>query len=172
MTTQNDDQPSKYGNVSKSWQKTFETLDDIGASGKPLYRSPEFKSLSLWNRARIGWNFKAFLFGPFYYLFKGMWQKGLLIISAAAITDGIYLNLFPDQSVFSNNSNLVVIFFAALCATLANQDYYLHKTRNIKTWKYLPDFLTHPASVLIIFLGSVIFYTFYTPDIPLFPDLP
>ena len=83
MTTQDDDQPLKYGNVGKSWQKTFENLDLLDAADYlslvALLRSPKFKSLSFWQRARIPFNFKAFIFGPLYYLFKGMWRKGLII---------------------------------------------------------------------------------------------
>ena len=170
MTPQGDDQPSKYGNVGKSWQRTFEALEDLGASDKPsvfsISLSRKFNSLSHADKAQIAkttdfepssfksfwnhpsWNFKAFFFGPIYYFCKGMWRKGFLLLSAAFLLASFTL-LVPNLS-------FIGLIISPLCATLANRDYYLHKTQNVKTWKYLPDFLTHPASVTMIFLASVL----------------
>jgi hypothetical protein len=57
--------------VSDAWKQLFALIQRAG--GPPL---KNFQSLSFGERMRVGMNFLAFLFGPFYYAAKGMWRKG------------------------------------------------------------------------------------------------
>ena len=62
----------------------------------------------------ITWNWWAFLFGIFWYFYKGIWVKPLIMIAVSALFAGV-----PG------------IFFILYCALFGNYDYYrlkiLHK---------------------------------------------
>ena len=71
--------------LSASWQTKFEILEKIGAGEKSLakaMKSDSFKQLVSSEKRKISFNILAFLFGPFYYFSKQMWQKGAFILGA------------------------------------------------------------------------------------------
>ena len=64
---------------------------------------------------KAGWNWWAFLFGPLWYFYKGMFGKGLLLAVVAmlgAFTFGI--------------STLISWIYAG---DKGNEDYYVHRKR-------------------------------------------
>ena len=69
--------------VSQKWKARFHI---ICAAGGP--KLPRFKELAVGERRKIGFNIPAFLFGPLYYLAKGMWRKAisLFVVCFAALT--------------------------------------------------------------------------------------
>jgi hypothetical protein len=82
--------------VSDSWKRRFKVMHKAGGPSLPRFRNlapDERKALS-------PFNVLAFLFGPFYYAFKGMWRKGLTLFVLCCI-GGVILD-----------------------ASLANRDYY------------------------------------------------
>ena len=161
---------SKYGHVRKSWQKTFKILDDLNAADKPsglaVLSSPEFKALSLIERFKTGWrlqNKTALIFGPFYYLFKGMWIKGTLLLSTMFLLHTWLIYLLTDPSP---PPGLILILGLSefglywLCSELANHDYYLLKTQNEKTWGSLPNWLNHPAGAIATLIASTALFLY------------
>lgn len=161
---------SKYGHVRKSWQRTFKVLDDLGAADKPsgwaVLSSPEFKALSSSERFKASLkinNMTAFIFGPFYYLFKGMWLKGTLLLSVMFLLYTWHIVLLFDPSPppgLNWMPTLSIFCLYALCMILASHDYYLLKTRNIKTWKSLPNWINHPAGAITTLIASIAFFLY------------
>jgi hypothetical protein len=57
----------------------FDAMDKAGGT-----KQPDFKTLTFKEKFKIGFSIWAFLFSIFYYLYHGMWKKGM--------TAGIFLN--------------------------------------------------------------------------------
>lgn len=116
--------------LSLDWKSTFASLQKGG--GVDLPQSIE---LTLSERSRVLFNVWAFLFGPLYYLAKGMWKKALSL-SAIALTLYLALNwvlglLGLGASKFAT---LSVLIGPALFATRANVDYFKKMVLGDKGW--------------------------------------
>lgn len=100
--------------VSESWKRKFRLIDEAGGPDMPHFRDLPF-------RDRFGLNFNvfAFIFGPFYYLAKGLWRQAVLyFIIAVAI-------LFLLEAMgFGRFSRGVGYGVAAVYALRANISYY------------------------------------------------
>jgi len=66
--------------VSESWKRKFRLIEKAG--GPSL---PHLRSLTLWERIVAQVNFLAVLFGPVYYLIKGMWRMAVLYLVVALV---------------------------------------------------------------------------------------
>ena len=115
--------------VSDSWKRKFKAMRKAGGPNLPHFKkltSEERKDLS-------AFNVLAFLFGPFYYLFKGMWKKGLplfvlcligvVALDAAMVLVG--LGSFTRATGFGA---------AAVYGALANRDYYAKMVLGQNGW--------------------------------------
>lgn len=76
------EEKNKDDGVSESWIKVFNLIEEAGG-----VKLPNARKLKVFDRVRVGVSFLGFLFGPIYYLFKGMWQKA---ITLTLITMGIF----------------------------------------------------------------------------------
>jgi Protein of unknown function (DUF2628) len=104
--------------VSDTWKLRFMLMQKAGG---PSMR--QLKALSFSERMKISFNFLAFLFGPLYYVSKGMWKKGLAFFVAcvvAATVLGVVLELMGLGRI----ANALGYGFAAVFASRANVDYY------------------------------------------------
>lgn len=105
--------------VADKWKERFIA---IHAAGGP--KLPAFKQLTLQQRMKAqSLNFWAFLFGPFYYLYLGMWKKGLslfVVCASLAIAAGIAL----DAVGLSKVGDALGYGVAAVYGIRANIDYY------------------------------------------------
>jgi hypothetical protein len=104
--------------LSALWRIRFDLVEKAGGPGRPL-----FKQLRLGERFRLVCNFWALLFGPFYYLAKGMWRKAL-VAAFIGVPLMIVINVLgPDGELellkFSINTVINVWF-----AVHANVNYY------------------------------------------------
>jgi hypothetical protein len=81
---------SATDSVSPSWTRKFALIE--GAGGPKL---PDLKKLKTGERVAVIFNIWGFLFGPIYYLVKGMWKKaitltvfglGIIFVAIAALT--------------------------------------------------------------------------------------
>ncbi|USX13517.1 DUF2628 domain-containing protein [Oxalobacteraceae bacterium OTU3CAMAD1] len=59
--------------LSALWRIRFDLIEKAGGPTRP-----HFKQLSFGERFRLAFNLWALLFGPFYYLAKGMWRKAIV----------------------------------------------------------------------------------------------
>ena len=106
-------------NVSDKWKRRFRGIQKAGGP-----RMPNLKQLPKEDRRMISpFNVLAFLFGPFYYLTKGMWRKALsmsLICFVVLFVIGIIL----DALGVSFLDRALGYGVAAVFAIRANIDYY------------------------------------------------
>jgi hypothetical protein len=102
------------------WKAIFAALQKGG--GVDLPQSIE---LSLAERAQVLFNPWAFLFGPFYYVAKGMARKALVLTALAALLVGAARLLFGALGLHSVMASALLYFIpSALFATRANVDYF------------------------------------------------
>ena len=67
--------------VSESWKMRFKAIQKAGGP-----KRQNLKDLTAdEKRKAVGLNLLAFFFGPFYYLVKGMWKKGITLLAISII---------------------------------------------------------------------------------------
>lgn len=117
-----DDRParSEIGSlpVSDSWKLKLRLIRKAGGP-----KMPNLKALSSGERFKISFNFLAFLFGPFYYMAKGMWKKGLSLF-VACVVGVVALGVALELAGFARLANSLGYGVAALFAVRASVDYY------------------------------------------------
>jgi len=106
----------------------FDAMDKAGGL-KPT--SAQLKSLTLKERLKATFSIWAFLFGIFYYLYHGMWKKGLFLM-LVCIVPLFLLNLLPSFPAVLWNLSLVIIF-----ATRAPFNLYSKYKLNDDGWNFL-----------------------------------
>lgn len=103
--------------VSPSWQRRFAMIEKAGGP-----KLPKVRDLSFTERLSIFGNILAYLFGPIYYLTKGMWKKAL----------GLCLLIFLGLLVLLTIGHFFRIDFTSIAnmvgpvvfGTRSNIDYY------------------------------------------------
>ena len=106
--------------VSEKWKEKFRLFRKAGA---PKFSRLKELPAEERKRASFGFNVLAFLFGPFYYIAKGMWRRGLSLlvvcISAVAAIEAL-LGLMGWTML----GHALGYGIAAVYAVRANIDYY------------------------------------------------
>jgi hypothetical protein len=104
--------------VSDSWKTKFHLMEKAGG-----VKMPHFKALSFGERMKVGFGILPFLFGPFYYLAKGMWKKAisLFVVCLVAI---VILEIVLEMAGLGRFSKSLVYGAGAVYASRANIDYY------------------------------------------------
>ena len=105
--------------VSDAWKQKFRAIHRAG--GPSL---PDFKKLTPEERKAVPtFSILAFFFGPFYYLFKGMWRKAitLFVLSVIGIVILDTVMTFAGLVEYTRATGFAA---AAAYAVLANRDYY------------------------------------------------
>lgn len=107
------------GSISPAWRWRFELIEKAG--GPSL---PKFGQLSWRGRLQL-FSFLGFVFGPFYYLAKGMWRKAITF-TAVGLVVGLALELAMTSAGLSETSayRMSSMVLPVLCATRAYIDYY------------------------------------------------
>jgi hypothetical protein len=115
--------------VSDSWKRRCKAMHKAGGPNLP-----KFKDLTGEERKALSpFNVLAFLFGPFYYLAKGMWRKGLTlavlcligVLALDALLVLVGLGSFTSATGFAS---------AAVYGALANRDYYAKMVLGQNGW--------------------------------------
>jgi len=88
-----------YARFKPYYQRVFQEFDEGGG------------------QFQAKWNWAAFLFGFFWYLVRGMWLKGLVMLAVTFAFAGI-----------------PAIFFWLYCGIAGNYDYYLLQTKGKQLW--------------------------------------
>jgi hypothetical protein len=105
--------------VSDSWKRRFKAIHKAG--GPSL---PHFKNLSREDRKAVpAFNVLAFLFGPIYYLVKGMWKKGLTLF-VLSLVGIVLLDMVMELVGLGKYTRATGFAAAAVYGALANRDYY------------------------------------------------
>lgn len=113
--------------VSEVWQAKFSLIDKAGG---PTWKN--VRQLSNRERRKLSFNVLAFIFGPFYYLVKGMWRKAITL-TAVGIVASLLLNyLLTSLGIeFQIPDGLLVM---CLAASRANFDFYKKVVLSDKRW--------------------------------------
>lgn len=102
--------------ISDPWKRKFELIEKAGG-----VKMPNAKSLSFGERLKAVPNIWAFLFGPFYYLAKGMWKKAISLFGVSVLVIIILEVICQALGV----SDAIINFVApAIFGSRANIDYY------------------------------------------------
>lgn len=105
--------------VDDSWKTKFRTL----AEAEPISFGliPKFKNEAIYKNSPITtkMNFWALLFGVFYYIAKGMWKKGIVLVAIGFGVNVLLTLLFGEKAGNSASYGIMAIF-----AAFANFDYY------------------------------------------------
>jgi hypothetical protein len=104
--------------VSASWKTRFKIIHNAGGP-----RLPFFRQMPLGKRIRAHFNILAGLFGPFYYIAKGMWKKGLALFMVC-FSALIVLSAILDMIGYAFMAQVLGYGVAGVYASRANIDYY------------------------------------------------
>jgi hypothetical protein len=109
-------------NVSEAWKARFSLIEKAGG-----VKLKKFKELKLGERLKVRFNLYALLFGPIYYIVKGMWKKGLTMFVLLAVA----VIMLAVLGVGSRSLDGVG---AALFCIQANIDFYKKTVLNQNEW--------------------------------------
>ncbi|WDE00779.1 DUF2628 domain-containing protein [Thalassomonas actiniarum] len=144
-----DDNSSEY-QVSDKWRTRFALLEKIGADKQFIFQAAGgdgFKALPFKQRQKISFNLFAFLFGPFYYFGKKMWHKGALLLALTWLWSCLVFII--EMTLETKLASIAYwIVPAAICAQLANYDYFRFITQQEKIWPGLPAMFTSTPGII------------------------
>jgi uncharacterized protein DUF2628 len=110
--------------VSEKWKDRFRAIRKAGG-----WKLPAFRDLPASERRGLNFNFLAFLFGPFYFIAKGLWRQAIVYLVLAVLCV-----LIMDALGFDRFSRAVGYGFAALYAVRANVSYYRKVVEGEAPW--------------------------------------
>ena len=115
--------------VSDSWKRRFHAIAYAGGPALPNMKTMDPEQ----RRGLSMFNFLGFLFGPFYYLAKGMWKKALAMGGAAFAVVIVFqiVMAMMGMEALARASGFAV---AALFAVRANIDYYKMMVQGDNGW--------------------------------------
>lgn len=103
--------------ISGRWQKKFAVIEKAGGPSWANLRKLPFRE-----RSKVSFNILAFLFGPLYYLTKGMWKKAIVLTLVGIIALVALSLLFSALDIDIKMPEGAVV--AAWFGSRANFDYY------------------------------------------------
>lgn len=139
--------PENRDGLTGSWRRRFEILDRIDGAYFTRWRE-----LSTAERVTAGWAWPAFPFSFLYYFAKGMWEKGLLLMTAYAVL-GMALGAvgLPDA--------LAWFGVGGVCAAFATSDYYKRVEHDQRIWPWLatrlPAFLRSTPALAVVGVAAL-----------------
>lgn len=122
--------------LSEIWQRRFDFFDRYGLPASSPESKAAYKALPFGARFRLTSNFPAFLFGPIYFFFKGMWQKGLTLVGVWVALGVVFALLNLPMGV----ERAVGIAVSAATMGIANYAYYLHRVKGSQSWNLFEGF--------------------------------
>lgn len=116
----------KY-NVSQHWMKKFAVLEKVN-------KHKDSKNNIVFTReySKIIFNMWAFLFGPLYYLFKGMWRKAVSYTLLGMIIISTFEVILESSGVV--DTSFLKYFIPSAFAVRANIDYYKKTVLDDNSW--------------------------------------
>lgn len=113
--------------IKLKYKNLFETIDNAGGlNNRGGLNSAGIKHLTFPEKMRISFNPWAFLFGIFYFIYVGMWKKGLGLLLIG------FLLVVAGQIFLHNNSGTIAanILFGLRANVALYKEYELGQ----KTW--------------------------------------
>jgi hypothetical protein len=128
--------PEPDSQLAPVWQSRFAFFETYGLPNATPQAREAYQAMSFGQRLRLNSNLLAFLFGPFYFLVKGMWRKGL------ALLVGSFLILTVLSAVGVPDGIVQALGFAvsAVAMITANYAYFLHVKHGSTSWNPFEGF--------------------------------
>lgn len=123
--------------IPENWRETFTLIEKAGGPkafnnvGVFLFGSLAIRELPFSERTKVAFNGWGFLFGPFYYLAKGMWKKAITL-TGLSIAIVLILSMVLTAMGFSDKITLFV--GAAIFGSRTNIDYYKKVVLGDDSW--------------------------------------
>jgi len=115
--------------VSEKWKARFKAIARAGGTTLPnLKNLPKNE-----RRNAYSFNVLAFLFGPLYYIAKGMWKKGLAIL-LAGVSVVVVLSIALGYFGLGKIAGSLGYGVSAVFAMRANIDYYKKMVLDENGW--------------------------------------
>lgn len=115
--------------VSDAWKRRFFAIAQAGGP-----RLPAFKSLPAAERRKaMAFNILAFLFGPLYYLAKGMWRRAVSYTLLALIAVSLII-MGLDALGYGEFARFLSYGVAGVFAMRANLDFYKSQVLGDNGW--------------------------------------
>jgi hypothetical protein len=118
---------SSTDKISDKWKRIFMLIEKAGGDSGTKYTT--LNQLSFSETFRMFFNAWALLFGPIYYVTKGMWKKGVTLTAlffALNFAIGFILGYIDmdETEVGESIMKSVAYGMPALFCFMANMDYY------------------------------------------------
>lgn len=121
--------PIDEASLAPVWRERFRYIDEAGMPTTRAY-SEAMRRVPFVERMRLVISPVAFLFGPFYFVYLGLWRPALSLFGAlfvtAVIADTIGVPAWLDRSWYV----IPGVIYAWTCIPL----YYLRVRRGIHSW--------------------------------------
>jgi hypothetical protein len=104
--------------VSDAWKTKFKLMEKAGG-----VKMPQFKALTTGERMKLGFGILPFLFGPFYYLAKGMWKKAITLFLLCLVVI-LLIEIALEMAGLGRFGRSLTYGAGAVYAIRANIDYY------------------------------------------------
>lgn len=150
-----------YDGLNARWQKIFAEFDfrqadKLGyfASAKSQPHLSRSKKEQIKGQNVINFNVLAFIFGPFYYITKGMWKKGLylfLLTLGLNLLSLVLVGMFTDKDI----SKVMYIINSTIYGLTANYDYYRYYKLGETTWDWMPKWMASGVGTVSLVVGSL-----------------
>ena len=124
--------PVESSGLAEKWQRRFAAIDKAGGERVRWWKWPEAKQLSAKEKRLITSNLWAFVFGPFYYLYLGMWRKAMTLTLVALVID-LILGMAGD-AINVPLDHFLWIVSAVMFKQCANVDYYRKMVLKRREW--------------------------------------
>lgn len=121
-----------FSGYSEKWRQRFAAIEKAGGERTRWWRWLEGKKLTGKERRLITSNLWAFLFGPFYYLYLGMWRKAITLSILALAIDGVLAVAGDALSVPVDR--FLWLVSAIIFRQCANVDYYRKAVLKRREW--------------------------------------
>ncbi|KGX07415.1 zinc-ribbon domain protein [Burkholderia pseudomallei] len=118
--------------LPEKWRQRVAVIEKAGGDRVRWWRWPEVKRLTGKEKRLITSNVWAFVFGPFYYLYLGMWRKAITL-SLLALVVVVILGMAGDALNVPVDSFLWIVP-AVMFKQCANVDYYRRRVLGRKEW--------------------------------------
>lgn len=118
--------------LPEKWRRRFAAIEKAGGERVRWWRWPEVNRLTAKEKRLITSNVWAFVFGPFYYLYLGMWRKAITL-SLVALSLDVILGMAGDALDVPVDRFLWIVS-AVIFKQCANVDYYRKTVSKRKEW--------------------------------------
>ncbi len=156
--------------LNEYWSLRFKLFDSIQENEtKSLYRllkMDKAKHLTRQETKNLTFNLMALIIGPYYYLIKKMWAKGIILLTLS----NLFAIFGTSVEILTNQTLPEVIYWIpmnVLCSVMVNYDYYKYIKFNEQLWIGIPNFFKNlwiSTSIFLISLLCSLAVINYGPD--------